>query len=231
MSVFKRFRDITVASFHDMLDKMEDPVVMLNQYMRDMDSEISKAETAIARQEAMERKWQSLIDEMEARINKRDRQAQLAVDMGDDRVARQALSDKEYCQVKVEEYRDQLETATEQKRHLSEQLRQLKDKYDEMRNKKFTLIARANVASAKRQMNVAMAVIDTHSAAQGFQRIEERVMMMEADAHASDRMRTTYARDFAQKYETNDNVEQELAELKSMRQRHTNNPDESSTLS
>lgn len=232
MSVFKRFRDITAASFHDMLDKVEDPVAMLNQYMRDMESEISKAEVAVARQDAMEKKWKGMVEEMEVRVDKRTRQAQLAVDMGDDQVARQALSDKEYCQVKIGEYRSQYETATEQKRVLREQLQQLKDKYYELRSKKFTLIARANVASAKKQMNVAMATIDTDSAAKGFQRIEERVMMMEADADASHRIRATYSQDWLdQKFVTNDKVEQELAELKATKHVSTDKTDETASLS
>ena len=49
MSIFKRVRDITVASINEILDKVEDPVAMLNQYLRDMESEIQKAEVAVAR--------------------------------------------------------------------------------------------------------------------------------------------------------------------------------------
>jgi len=150
MSIFKRVRDITVASINEILDKVEDPVAMLNQYLRDMESEIQKAEVAVARQDALEKKWKGLVEEMEDRAKKRDRQARLAVDVGDDRVARQALADKEYCQVKIGEYQAQYETAKEQKRSLSEQLQELKDKYYELRSKKYALVARANVASAKK---------------------------------------------------------------------------------
>ncbi|MHB1629952.1 MAG: PspA/IM30 family protein, partial [Bacilli bacterium] len=41
MAVFKRIRDITAASVNDMLDKAEDPVKMINQFLRDMDEEIA----------------------------------------------------------------------------------------------------------------------------------------------------------------------------------------------
>lgn len=235
MSIFKRFRDITVASINDVLDKVEDPVTMLNQYMRDMESEISKAEVAVARQDAMEKKWKGLVEAMEVRAKKRERQAQLAVDMGDDQVARQALADKEYCQVRIEEYQAQYETAKAQKQSLQAQLQELKDKYYELRSKKYTLVARANVASAKKQMNVAMSSIDTDSAAKGFARIEERVMMMESDAEASHRIRSTYSQDWLdQKLAWSDKVEQQLAKLKSEKQDSGNkaeNNKESSSLS
>ena len=38
MSIFKRMKDMTKASVNELLDKMEDPVVMLNQYLRDMEA-------------------------------------------------------------------------------------------------------------------------------------------------------------------------------------------------
>lgn len=41
--VLKRIRDMFVASVHEGLDKMENPKVMLNQYVRDMESDIAKA--------------------------------------------------------------------------------------------------------------------------------------------------------------------------------------------
>ena len=41
MGIFKRMKDITKASLHEALDKLEDPVVMLNQYLRDMEQEIN----------------------------------------------------------------------------------------------------------------------------------------------------------------------------------------------
>ena len=34
MGVFTRMKDMTKASIHEVLDKIEDPIVMLNQYLR-----------------------------------------------------------------------------------------------------------------------------------------------------------------------------------------------------
>lgn len=233
MSVFKRIRDMTVAGINDVLDRVEDPGAMLNQYMRDIESEISHAETALARQNAMEKKWGGLIDGMTERLHKRERQAQLAVDTGEDDVARRALQDKAYCQAKLDEYRAQYETAQAQKHLLGEQLRELKDKYDEMRNKKYALAARANVAQASKQMHAAMTSVDTESAAQGFSRIEERVMMMEADATAYRKMRQidTSENPDGREIVWGDTVEQELRIMKEKRQAPTSHKDVSEASS
>lgn len=48
--VLKRIRDMFVASVHEGLDKMENPKVMLNQYVRDMESDIAKAKQTIVKQ-------------------------------------------------------------------------------------------------------------------------------------------------------------------------------------
>ncbi|ERI05197.1 PspA/IM30 family protein [Aneurinibacillus aneurinilyticus] len=220
MSLFKRVRDITTATMHQVLDHVEDPVAMLNQYMRDMESEISKAELAIARQIAVEKKWKMMLEETEARSEKRERQARLAVESGDESIARRALEDKLICDSKKEEYQQQYESARQQTILLREQLQELKDKFYEMRNKKATLLARANAARASKQMNYALYSIDTENAAKGFSRIEERVMMMETEAEATRYMRPTYRslEEQMRNEERNVKVEEALQQLKAERQ-------------
>ena len=57
MGIFKRLRDMTMASINDLLDKAEDPVKMLNQFLRDMEEDIMEAESAVAKQIAIEKKF------------------------------------------------------------------------------------------------------------------------------------------------------------------------------
>lgn len=220
MSLFKRVRDITTATMHQVLDHVEDPVAMLNQYMRDMESEISQAELAIARQIAVEKKWKMMLEEAEARSEKRERQARLAVESGDEAIARRALEDKLICDSKAEEYRQQYEIARKQTILLREQLQELKDKFYEMRNKKATLLSRANAARASKQMNQALYSIDTESAAKGFSRIEEKVMMMETEAEATRYIRPAYhsLEEQMRNDERNAKVEEALQQLKASRQ-------------
>jgi phage shock protein A len=219
MSIFKRVENITMATLHEVLDRVEDPVAMLNQYMRDMESEISRAEVSIARQVAMEKKWSLLMGETQERMEKRSRQAELAVDMGEEEVARRALEDKQMCEVKIEEYRNNHQMAKQQTSMLREQLQELKEKFYEMRNKKAALLARANVARTSRQMNVVMNSIDTESAAKGFARMEEKILMMEADAEASQYMRAHYSSAMPAGYNPNPRVEEELSRLKEARKK------------
>lgn len=76
MGVFKRIKDMTKASVNDMLDKVEDPIVMLNQYLRDMEAEIHEAEVTVAKQMANERRMKQRLDEAERTSVQRESQAE-----------------------------------------------------------------------------------------------------------------------------------------------------------
>lgn len=220
MAIFKRVRDITVASIHEMLDKVEDPIAMLNQYLRDLESEISKAELAVSRQVAIEKKWKALVEEFEQRAEKRSRQAELAINHGDENIARQAIEDKQFSEAKAQEYHALYENTKEQVATLLGQLKELKDKFYELRNKKFHLVSRANVAKAVKDINQALVTIDTESAAKGFTRIEEKIMMMEADSQAMQHIRRVYGDtnyENLHNAEKNEKVELELEKLKAGR--------------
>ncbi|HJV44980.1 MAG TPA: PspA/IM30 family protein [Bacillota bacterium] len=214
MGIFRRVRDITLAAVNEMLDHVEDPIAMLNQYMRDMENEISEAEVAVARQVAMEKKWAATLTELRDRVAKRERQADLAISTGEDEIARLALSDKLVTEQKVEEYQGIYETAQQQTAKLRDQLQELKEKYYEMRNKRSILMSRANVAQATEKMNQAIINIDSSVAAIGFSRMEERILGMEVRASASSSLRQTFHPFNGMDLERKDEIEKELARLK-----------------
>lgn len=185
MSIFRRLRDLTVASVNDALDSMEDPVVMLNQYMRDMEVEIGQVEVAVARQVALEKKFRQQLDEANALIEKRDRQVKLALTEGEDELARRALADKKQYEGRAAEYETLYLSASEAAAQMREKLAELKEEFYKMRAKKFTLMARAQVARTQKQVNHAVIGIGNQTAGRGFARMEEKVMRMEAEAQMS----------------------------------------------
>jgi len=214
--IIKRIRDIFLAGAHDSLDNMENPVSMIKQYLRDVEVEIGKAQRTIAHQIVMEKRHAALIEETKAQILKRSRQAQLAVDTDDEKIAKLALQDKVLLETRLETYEEQYATIQAHTETLHTQLRELQEKYSEMQAKKRFLFARTQAAKTQQALNVTLSTIDTESAVRGFNRMEERVEMLEAQAAASHLVQSNYRKLDRLDADTTlqDRVEIELRKLK-----------------
>ncbi|UJF34464.1 PspA/IM30 family protein [Paenibacillus hexagrammi] len=216
MGIFKRLRDMTMASINDLLDKAEDPVKMLNQFLRDMEEDIMEAETAVAKQIAIEMKFKQQFEEAEDMVTKRTEQAMKALEQGNEDLARRALQDKKEHQERFDELKRQYDIAKTNADQLRNQLSEMKDEFSKMKNKKDLLIARAESAKAQKQINQAMSGFGTDNAAKGFDRMTEKVMQMEAEAQASGEIRAKGRSldDELDQLGKSDGVDDELAALK-----------------
>ncbi|MFD0697369.1 PspA/IM30 family protein [Paenibacillus sp. GCM10027628] len=216
MGIFKRLRDMTMASINDLLDKAEDPVKMLNQFLRDMEEDILEAESAVAKQIAIEKKFKQQYEESEEMVAKRTEQAMKALEQGNEDLARRALQDKKEHQERFDELKHQYDVAKTNADQLRNQLSEMKDEFSKMKNKKDLLVARAEAAKAQKQINQAMTGFGTDNAAKGFDRMSEKVLQMEAEAQASGEIRAKSRSldDELDQLGKSDGVDDELAALK-----------------
>ncbi|WP_305927118.1 PspA/IM30 family protein [Bacillus mycoides] len=185
MGILKRIKNIVVADVHQTLDKIEKPVSMLKQYLRETEQQITKAEKALSHQYYLEKKYEALISETDALIAKRTRQAELAVSREEDQMAQLALQEKIVNEKKAELYRKQYEITKEQTATIYEQIDKLQRKYGELQYKELVLVSRLNAAQAIKESNRAIDSFHTESTAKGFARIESYVQKLEAETAAS----------------------------------------------
>ncbi|CAH2461738.1 PspA/IM30 family protein [Bacillus sp. S4] len=185
MGILKRIKKIVVADVHQTLDKIENPVSMLKQYLRETEQQIAKAEKALSHQYYLEKKYEALISETDTLIAKRTRQAELAVSREEDQMAQLALQEKIVNEKKAELYRQQYEITKEQTATLYEQIDKLQKKYGELQYKELVLVSRLNAAQAIKESNRAIDSFHTESTAKGFARIESYVQKLEAETAAS----------------------------------------------
>ncbi|MBU5673186.1 PspA/IM30 family protein [Paenibacillus brevis] len=187
MGVFKRIKDITKASVNEMLDKVEDPIVMLNQYLRDMEAEIRDAEVTVAKQMANERRMKQRLDEAIRISAQREAQAEVALRNGQEEVARKLLEEKIHYDQKQTEFSNLHAESETQAHELKQQLHEMKDEFYKLRNKRNELVNRAQMAKARKQMSQVSSLhtIESGNASLGFHRMEEKIMQLEAEAEVA----------------------------------------------
>lgn len=216
MNVFKRVQNIVLANVNELLEKLENPVSMVKYYITELESEITEAETTLTEQLILKKSLQVSIGETEEVIAKRERQAKLAVETGEENIAKLALQDKLIQQNKLEVQQKQLETLENQITVLVDRLKELKEKYGELKNKQTILIARAKAAQSIQKLNTSIASTDSARVLKEFARMEERVAFMEIEANAvrnSHEIGRTVESHFAEQ-QLKEQVEKELEKLK-----------------
>ncbi|AIC92815.1 MULTISPECIES: PspA/IM30 family protein [Shouchella] len=213
---FNRVRTIVSSELNSMLNKAEDPGKMLDQYLLDMEKDISEVEAAVAKQIANEKMLKKQADEAAELVSKREEQAMRALESGDEDLARRVLEDKN----KHVGQRDALQESHAESARLSEELkdklREMKDEYRDMNMKKDSLKARSESAKARAKVNESLSSIGNSGARGGFNRMEEKVMRQEAEADAKGELRSANKSldDELAALDKSSGVDDELAALK-----------------
>lgn len=214
--LFKRMSTVVNSELNSMLDKAEDPVKMLDQFMRDMGEDIREVEAAVAKQIANEKMLKRKADDAQAMVDKRQKQAEQALDAGNDDLARRALADKGEHEGQAKTLKESWERAKKDSDGLRDKLDEMKKEYQEMKLKQDSLKARAESAKTRTKMNRTMSSIGNDDSKHGFERMEEKVMRFEAEAETSEDL-SQESRTLDDEFEDLDSkndVDDELAALK-----------------
>jgi phage shock protein A len=211
---FKRMKTIVSSELNSMLDKAEDPVKMLDQFLRDMGEEIQEVEAAVAKQIANEKILKRKFEDAQAMVTKRQSQAEKAVEAGEDELAKRALAEKKEYENQVTLLQSSYEQAKTDSQVLKSKLDEMKKEYQEMNLKKDSLKARAEAAKTRTKINRSMSSIGGDESRRGFERMEEKVLRFEAEAETSEDL-AIQSRTLDDEFKKLDSdVEDELAELK-----------------
>ncbi|MEH7130316.1 PspA/IM30 family protein [Neobacillus drentensis] len=223
MGIFKRIKTIAKADINGLLDGIEDPIAMLNEYSREMEQEITKGQKALARQIFAEKKTEALISETRVLVDKRIRQAKLALEQGDEAMAKLAVQEKLTKENQLQLYVDQLASIKGQTQILIEKLNELKETYNQLQQKKILLASRANVAQSMKQIQKATVSFNTDDIARGVARAEDRILMMEAEVQAGNQFSTPLAQ-FDSAYNnlvSDEELNKEIEKLKNEKEKVT----------
>lgn len=222
MGIMTRFKDIMAANVNALLDKAEDPEKMIDQYLRNLESDFAKVKAETASIMAEEKSAGRKLAECDEEIAKMGDYAKKAVAAGNDNDARQFLTKKSELTQKREVHAKNYELAQAN----SEKMRQMHDKLEadiaEMKSKRDMLKAKAKMAQTQRKINEMGAGLESAgNNAAAFDRMEEKVNRMLDEADAIGELNKSASGndidDLASKYDTagsGSDVDDELAALK-----------------
>ncbi|MEM1367764.1 MAG: PspA/IM30 family protein [Cyanobacteria bacterium P01_H01_bin.15] len=214
MGLFDRVSRVFRANLNDMVSKAEDPEKVLEQAVIDMQEDLVQLRQAVAKSIASQKKTQAQYNENNSAAQKWQQRAQLALSKGDEGLAREALVRKKNYSGTAEHLKTQLDAQSKQVETLKRNLIGLEGKISEAKTKKNMLKARASAAKANAQLQDTLSGLGTSSAMGAFERMEEKVMELEAVSEASAELAGGDLESQFASLEAGSDVEAELAMLK-----------------
>ncbi|MBP6632740.1 MAG: PspA/IM30 family protein [Kofleriaceae bacterium] len=184
MGIFSRLGTLIKSNLNDLITKAEDPEKMLNQVLLEMEQQLRDAKKAVAVAIADEKKLQKQYNGELDKAKEWERKAMVAVRAGDDGLARQALVRKQEHETISGQFQTQWIAQKQAVEKLKDALRLLNNKIEEAKRKKNILIARKKRAEAQQQIASTMQGLGDTSAFDTFDRMSERIALMEAEAEA-----------------------------------------------
>ncbi|MCD6505121.1 PspA/IM30 family protein [Candidatus Poribacteria bacterium] len=217
MGILDRAKRIFKANINAALSKAEDPEKMLAQIVSDMQEQIIKVRqqvaAAIADQKKLEKQWRQYEEEAKTWQER----AKLALQKGNEELARQALERKNQARELADEFKIQLDKQATAVQQLKESLRDLEMKVEQARRKKNLLIARQKRAEAQKRIHDTIAGMKEGSAFEAFERMSQKVDEIEAQAEAAEELAAEREdKDLEKKFRelTASSVDEELEKLK-----------------
>jgi phage shock protein A len=184
MGIFSRLGTLIKSNINDLITKAEDPEKMLTQVLSEMQAQLIEAKKAVAVAIADEKKLQKQYTAEADKSKEWERKAMVAVRAGDDNLARQALARKQEHETIATQFQQQWLAQKQAVEKLKDALRLLNNKIEEAKRKKNILIARKKRAEAQQQIANTMQGLGDTSAFDTFDRMAERIQLMEAEAEA-----------------------------------------------
>lgn len=193
MNVFKRLFKIGQAETNSAIDKLEDPIKMIEQGLRDMREDQDQAMRALAEVKAMQiRRTKDLKQFEESQTDLHDKsilllkKAQLGeMDAAEaEELVKENLKRKGIVATEIKIANEDVEKLTQQVAGLEQNVARIKASIKQWENELRTLRARVKVSTATQKINKQMTDMDSNSVVSMLERMKDKVVQDEALAEA-----------------------------------------------
>lgn len=221
MGIIARFKDIMSSNINALLDKMEDPEKMIDQYLRNLESDLGKVKAETAAIMAEETRAKRELDECIAEVARMQGFAQKAVLAGNDNDAKAFLEKKQQLTTKQATLEQAYTLAAEN----AAKMRQMHDKLvadiNDLNARRDAIKAKVKVAKTTEKINkMTSSTASSEASLAAFDRMEAKANKMLDKANAMTELNNVAPgvtmKDMESKYSAGSSaaVDDELAALK-----------------
>lgn len=193
MNVFKRMFKMGEAEAHSALDKLENPIKMTEQGIRDLKKDLDSSLKALAEVKAMAIRAKNDVQTNMSKAKDYENKAMLLLKKAQagemeaseaDRLATEALSRKEEFTAALTQSKTEQDRFENNVSQLDGKVKKLRAEISKYENELRTLKARVKVSEATAKVNKQMAQIDSSSTVSMLERMKDKVAQQEALAEA-----------------------------------------------
>lgn len=216
MSLLTRFRQVIRAQWTSLGQESQDPEKLLTEITAQMELELIEMRRALAEAIATHKSSERQLAAQQMAAQKWYERAQLAIDKGNENLAREALEHRQAYQHPIRALEQSLAEHQPVIQRLKGDLQTLERKYSEVKAKKSLYLARLKSATAAQKLQEMMGSMDNLSASSLFERLENKVLELEAQSTLTAFVRDPLEQKFAT-LEDQKGIEATLNQLKAQR--------------
>ncbi|KAJ6381731.1 hypothetical protein OIU77_030409 [Salix suchowensis] len=190
MNLFDRFARVVKSYANAIISSFEDPEKILEQTVLEMNDDLTKMRQATAQVLASQKRLENKYKAAQQASEEWYRKAQLALQKGEEDLAREALKRRKTYADNANSFKAQLDQQRGVVENLISNTRLLESKIQEAKSKKDTLKARAQSAKTATKVNEMLGNVNTSNALSAFEKMEEKVLAMESEAEALGQLTT-----------------------------------------
>ena len=189
-NILTRFKDIMAANVNSMLDKMEDPEKMIDQYLRNMERDLSSVKAETAAVMAVESAAKRKAEECKEEISKMETHAKKALKAGNESDARLFLQKKETLTIKLEALEKDCEIAVANSTKMREMHDKLADDIQKLSEKRTEIKTKLKIAKTTEKVNSMTSASGLNGNKSAFERMEEKANRVLDEANAKAELNT-----------------------------------------
>ena len=221
--IIARFKDIMSSNINALLDQAEDPAKIINQYLRNLESDLGNVKAETASVMAEEKRSKRALDECNEQINKMQRYAEKALIAGNESDAKTFLEKKTQLSKNQQSLQQSYDIAADNAVKMRSMHDKLVKDIGELNARREQLKAKLAVAKTQERLNkIGSSVDGAKGSLSAFDKMEDKINRQLDEANAMAELNSSNKEDSIEdlmsKYddnkEANSGVDDELQALK-----------------